>query len=553
MGGKYRRLRDAARERRARVNTTGDQFRKAIRNFQEMLRERMAQHEEEAFTARALFKMRHAREQRRFHEKHVQSVANELHTSDTQDEQQFLADQQKLQEEHEEELRKVLPLAFLDEETSAVLSLTFASMLENNLNRVARRSAGIRKTGVCCKEIGAASDPSVSLSRVSKLVSEEAKQYKLLNTDVPLGLMSTSPTPEENDDTLLASFNEQLRGSSARSNITEQDMVSSLSSSPSVLLFFSGVTTRGAADFARIAFLSNMQSRRERREEYVSVLADQRNFTPETNSSELIKKEMDRISAEEKRDEEETKTFLAVYDLLISRISDMETVHPGGVGAAALAGEASNPCDPGSIGVGMGKAGHGATWCHPAEFMRKVRHQSFVSRCKMFARYHKSDGADTEDHCDSLGDHVSELDELKIQKEVFDWVTITLDGDGMKNGGSELERMAESYMWPRHVEENIPHVMYGEVIPSFRCVQYQHNSAGSSRVAAINSDDVSFTKDGCPAEVYPEGNADEPPSSAKDVSIFRMPSSASKVWLKVNSMGEFTADRVRFLQCRFPL
>nr|CCC94552.1 unnamed protein product [Trypanosoma congolense IL3000] len=527
MTGKTSSRLKARRIRRPTGATTQNLFKRAISRFDEILHNTVQRHENHVFDARALFQM-----QRRKDREHFEKVYRDLEQKgDTAEAarlmEQYHMDEQKLYEENEEELQRVYPLAFLEDNAAAIVSLTLVPLLERKFASLeayhTRRHklvmsqqaiAAVEGIGkrTCVKtqlDAGTSQDSTDVFAPVKSEFDADQQDISVvgrgayITPQAPLG--GRGGGEEQRTCNALVGVGSQHQAQESTSSGTSTNILPELQN----------LRHPGEAELARISFNLSAASLDERRAEKERFL---RGYMKSCDrcGMDSAEQELRRLRDEEMRDAKRKHEFLTALQLQISAMKSADsnvTITTSSGGEERLVDGGVNPGgrhDSGGERVPSGNV-----------LLASTRRRVSV------------DEAFTED--------------------VFNWNPIVL-GDTESDTNSRMEAMAMSYMWPKHIEERIPHVLCGEVIPSyFSARQYHWGNTVPITEAGTGSDAPTSTDEcvGCTARREGQNEAtlqlvNKPPL------VYRVPSRARKVWVKVNSLGDFVAGKLKVMSGSWP-
>ncbi|RNF25531.1 transcription factor IIA alpha-beta subunit [Trypanosoma cruzi] len=563
---------------------TSDLYEVAMRNFRRLLLERVAQQEDEVFAARARFQLQRAGDREHFdrtQSRRIKSegtrktgldsfVLNGMSAAGNMEkqneaEQEFLADQQKLYVEHEEELQRAYPLAFLDDESAGVVAFNLMPILRGKFESLAREQKRCRKelenSTDKTKMLSDLTVPSVSQSDGCVLVNNVdnpqiicVKEENEPDADAGLeaggeacvNILQTttdrSTSSREAEDNRDAPLSREESVEDVNDGCVPVDASRGVVNPPWV----SHIASGGEVEFVRVALMCRKQSRLARQEEKRRCLKSL--LTPLTPCSlqQLAKEKLFLLKLEEedgaRKEAEIWRLWRATRDKINSKGS-LSNADSDGKGVAAATGNGEKAEDRREEGTlpcsveetGDDKTTNGKDW---NEYYSPTRVIEEYRRIRINCLF-------------SLG---SQAASSGMRNSLFDfntlrWETITLDDgattiDGGNNSSNCLESMAESYLWPQHIEAKIKNVLFGEVVRSRRrwLSFLEPQGTATQEEESEEAEDDGSAGDGVPTRLNGTKGKRKMPK------VLAFPRCGRKVWLKLDGLEEFVARDVRFYQ-----
>ncbi|RNF04865.1 transcription factor IIA alpha-beta subunit [Trypanosoma rangeli] len=578
--------------------STSDVYESAMRNFRQLLLERMSHHEDEVFSARARFQMQRAHDKEHFdriHRKRKNSdrvrgtaVRHSLRhaivsAEDVEEpsvaEQEFLADQEKLYLEHEEELQRSYPLAFLDDETAGAVAFTLMPMLRGKFEALAQERTRHHKE---CREItepkrlSSVSNPAVQLphgsvkdSAVDRsqtvFVKEEHDPDVSATLEVGRGAYIipqtvTQQIPKIND---VGENDREVSLSSEANSADGNDSCDSVDSGRAVVTpsWLSTITSRGEVEFVRTALLSKEQSRLARREEKRRWLEGL--LTPATppDMQQRAQEELRRLEVERKDEARKSAELWCLWRAVRDRINS-SSCRANNMDDRESAAASGNQDDA----ERTGRERSSAFSVEEAESDKAVDDKDrdgyytptglgserWRKRMELVATLDDKYDINKSTDVSSAVTHFVSSCPNASSSFGMSWETITIDEltntDGSdSNVSNRLEVKAQSYLWPHHIETSIPHVLCGEAVRGggwWRAfLPDAQGTVTHGRQPEEAEDDAGASGDGQKSGRRTEGELNA-------ISVVKFPRCARKVWLKLDSLGDFVAETVRFYQAR---
>lgn len=554
MNGRYARQSGCFRGKRPREITTQKLFNRAIEHFQSIYNDSVERHERETFASRAVFEKQCGVDREHFNRAHGSLAKHGKGKDFALVLEQFENEEAKLQREHEEELQRVYPLAFLELDTAAVLSLTLIPRLKSKLDLLERQLTQRRKftnqhqgdaaaRGSHSRDV----DPPVDAKESDDKngadgVPSEVNDAKIgIEKDdvgtlcVGRGAYITGDEPNEVEESDSSALVQVLDTSVEDGKVGTgtgggfRNHVHRLVSRGlgNILSIPTDVMRAGAADFARIGLLLNTESRRERRNERRKFLRSHMEVCgPEGKT--IGKWELKRLLQEGKEDKLKQEEIFAALEAA----KTMPEFTGSDMNANIVESMENDGAPRKTAGASTASRETGDTTA--SETVVK-RHTKIVLR----------------------GNGSRRDDGVPFTRKDFEWTSLGLDDESIGEG-SRMEKLAESYMWPKRTEDRIPHILCGEVIPTyFRVRQYQLDTSSPTTATVQMS---ATGEDGCPSTLLDDfaeatqldpvregmSNGEKGVVTKKSPLVFRIPFRAKSVWLKVDTLGDFIASQVKF-------
>ncbi|KEG12656.1 transcription factor IIA alpha-beta subunit [Trypanosoma grayi] len=567
------------------ISATDDVYNRAILIFREALLERVAHHEDEVFAARARFKMQ--REQDREHFARVQRRRLRLqsHGSDRRAgaaaagvaeqellvaEEEFLADQEKLSIEHEEELQQAYPLAFLDDDSAGAVAFTLLPTLRSKLESLAQERT------LCYKKYPKADEGTSNASggalRKPQLVAVKEEQGRDVYAVCEVGRgayivppMTRGPNTTADDDDRGDGNNVVVEEEEEEQQRQQQQQEEGCEYSRAAPPWMTRVSTHGAAEFVRMALLCDEAARRSRLDErrrFLECCVDPSRPRAEQRS---LRRLLRRLGSDEKHEKKRAEWLWHAWRDVKSSLDG----NSGWDGGSGMTRSSNSPIDaPGNDGSegataplsnGNEEVDYGDDEGDDGVNVRSslLDERFSPSRALREQRRRRMECIDSTGYCSTpnctrgtlpAAAHTSPHGR-NVSWCSFDttrWVTIPLgDGDSSNGNSSRLEALAQTYMWPRHIEESIPHVLCGEAVRSGRrWLLFQHDTL----ITGAQQQEGEAEGEGGGHTSTDEALREERTVDSNSLPVVALPRQARKVWLKVNTLGDFVAGDVRFYQ-----
>ncbi|RNF21789.1 transcription factor IIA alpha-beta subunit [Trypanosoma conorhini] len=581
--------------RKKRSCSTSDVYECAMRNFRQLLLERMSHHEDEVFSARARFQMQRTHDKEHFdrlqhkrkHSERVRGTAGRRSVrgaaaaaEDIEEpsaaEQEFLADQQKLYVEHEEELQRSYPLAFLDDESAGAVTFTLMPTLRGKFEALARERTRLYKE---CPESmepkRLSSVPNLAVQPQHGGVTEYAadkSQPVLVKEEYDVGASATLevgrgayiiPQTANKQAYKVGGAEENREASPPQEENSEDGSEScgSLDADRGVVKppWLSTITSGGEVEFVRMALLSQEQSRQARCEEKQRWLEGL--LTPSTprDMQRRAKEELRRLEKERKKDAVRAAELWCLWRAARDKVnSSSGMVNSTGNREAVVAGGNQDdsegikrqsaralPAEEVEGGEGVDDGGQGEYYT-PTGFSS----ERWLKRMQFARKLEDQDNTNSGKAVTSAGDHSVSTSPSASSSFCMSWETIVLEDVATTNGSDDsisnrLEVKAQSYLWPQHIEASIPHVLCGEAV---RGTGWWRSFVPDVQGTVTRGGENAEAEDGACDDDETSGRRTEGETNMP--SVVKFPRWARKVWLKLDSLGDFVAERVRFYQGR---
>ncbi|EKF31448.1 hypothetical protein MOQ_004714 [Trypanosoma cruzi marinkellei] len=560
-----------------------DLYEAAMQNFRRFLLERVARHEDEVFAARARFQLQRASDREHFDRMQSRQMKRERTrgtlldhfvrnaTAAAEDmekqyaaEQEFLADQQKLYVEHEEELQRAYPLAFLDDESAGVVAFTLMPILRGKFESLAKEQTRHRK------EIESSTDQTKTLSDVTgpsvprlhggvlvnnfdKPQTIRVKEEHETNADAGLEagrgayVNTLQATTDQSNSPRDAEGNRETPLPRVGSAEDVNDDCISVDANRRVVHppWFSQIASSGEVEFVRVALLCRRQSRLARQEGKRRCLKSLLTPSTPSNLRQLAKENLCKLEEEDddaRKEAEMWRLWRAIRDKINSK-SLLSNTNSDGENVAAATGNGEDtegrrkedtlPCsveETGNDKTTNDKDCNG--YYSPSRFTEENR-RTRINCLSALGSQVTSSGAR------------AYLCDFNTSR----WETITLnDGvtttDGGNNNSNRLESMVESYLWPQHIEAKITNVLFGEAVRTRRrwLSFLEPQGTATQEEEGEEAEDNGSSGDGFPTSV--NGTKGE----RKMPIVLAFPRCGKKVWLKLGGLEEFVARDVKFYQ-----
>ncbi|KAH9589032.1 hypothetical protein LSM04_000731 [Trypanosoma melophagium] len=607
------------------VCPTSDAYTRALEYFRAILLERVTQHEDEVFSARARFQMQRNQDREHFERSQRRrqraengsrsrlTVLQQLeqgvgHSGDivsepmSSAEEAFRADQQKLYIEHEEELQEAYPLAFLSEESAGVVAFTLLPMLRGKLMALGQqRTEGLKEQMKVLEENGyvrstvnnhnntitnvlstrTPEERTVVVEKVQPTtVKNEHEQGR--DTTVPeigrgayiIPLSHASPPTSKSCRTGgVESNNVRPDETHETEEVVEEEQQEKGEVSNSVIQapWLTNLTTQGAVEFVRIAFICNEQYRQERYNEKRRFLESCLSASTTRAKQRVVRRLLRRVKEDELHDMKRmAKMFVEWQDVRERVIGNSEDTVLDDTKVTTVSESKDKTVE---------------AWISPSDLRRERRR---VRMEIISSNENGNEGKNRTTHVspsvvttNTNSNRISTTATSTITNsscrgctslfagrkypysfDTTNWVTIPLDdhnnNNNNSNEGMDLEAIAESYMWPQHIEASISNVLCGEVVRSGkRWLLFQSDFVGKGYSEKIEEEDDDDSEDGNKAaedHVHTQGKRGEVEKMfAASLPVVTLPQQGKKVWLKVNTLGDFIAGEVKFYQSHSPL
>ncbi|ORC92442.1 transcription factor IIA alpha-beta subunit [Trypanosoma theileri] len=646
------------------VCPTSDAYLRALEYFRVILLERVTHHEDEVFSARARFQMQRDQDREHFErtqrrrqraehggrsrptvlQQLEQAAAGEM-VSETMSsaEEEFRADQQKLYIEHEEELQELYPLAFLSEESAGVVAFTLLPMLRGKLMALGQqrtegwkeqmkvleengslqstnnnnnnnhsvlstcnsqaRTGGVEKiqrTSVKSEheQVGGTTVPEIGrgayiipLSHSSHPVSQSCRTGVVNNNNIARReetLNTEEVVEEEEDEEEERHHHHHHQGKAGDNN--------SLVQAP----WLTNLSTLGAVEFVRIAFLCNERYRQERYSEKRRCFESCLNTCNMRAKQRVVQKLLRRAKEDEVHDvkkmaelwrqlhevqerviggnsddnvlddtkvktvssENNEKTgekwFSPSYLRRVMRkvrmelISGNENGNNGGNGKNLIAPVIATNTSTTTTTRAAITTITAITNTNNTTTITNTNNTS-TSTTTTTTTTTTNNNNNTNTSCST---YFSGGQEYPSSFDTTHWVTITLDDNKNKNTSDDidLEAVADTYMWPKHIEASISNVLCGEVVRSGkRLLLFNSDMIRKEYIEKIE-EEHECDGNGI-AEDYvrtQQKHDDVKKMFHASLPVVALPQQGKKVWLKVNTLGDFIAGEVKFYQSHSP-
>lgn len=497
----------------------------------------------------------------------------------------FIEDQKKLYLEHEELLQQTYPFAFLDEKSSALMALELIPRLRRNLEALAIERTRRYKE----KQRESADNPNLSLSAAVAASSAKKSSSGVVGSfnsmDIGRGayiiplpqarrkpLCKQSKANDDNscNDSVVNSLScEEEKRNSGRVVSHKNANVSTTSADfpPEVMEvapWLTNIKSQGAVEFARAAFCCNEQHQQKRYEEkrqfLEACLAHATSEEERCKAQEVIRRLEQSAEAEALKKAKLWRAWQAVAEKI------NETKHFDDDGdqnniKQTQKSRKEKRTSPRRKFYKQETNSERRNWDNSSEYSLEQSQKDTMS----MTFYNEEDMSDNSNSFQStpaftstfssssllfpptaVGDNVPQARPKCPFFNLSRWEIIYLDNqtanDKNVNKSEDMEALVDLYIWPHHVEKSIPHVLCGETLNSGKgCFLFKHfvfkltdeEGTGGSRDNNNNNFKDSFST----RKKVPYGKA----------LVFAFPRYASKVWLKIDSLGEFVASTMRVI------